>query len=51
VLGSQEGDLPGDDVSQLLLRSALEKVKELVLYAISEEYFEARNQLGLSIVG
>jgi len=29
---------------------AKEKVKELVLYAISEEYFEVRNQLGLSIV-
>lgn len=31
--------------------AAKEKVKELVLYAISEEYFEVRNQLGLSIVG
>ena len=30
---------------------AKEKVKELVLYAISEDYFEVRNQLGLSIVG
>jgi tetratricopeptide (TPR) repeat protein len=30
---------------------AKEKVKELVLYSISEGYFEVRNQLGLSIVG
>ena len=29
----------------------VKQVKELVLYAISEEYFEVRNQLGLSIVG
>jgi hypothetical protein len=30
---------------------AKEKIKELVLYSISEEYFEVRNQLGLSIGG
>ena len=28
---------------------AKEKVKELVLYSVSEEYFNVRSQLGLSI--
>ena len=29
--------------------SAKDKIKELVLYAISEEYFELRQHLGITI--